>query len=549
MKRLNYCLLIVIFLLTAPTSRAYDWHSIWGGWKTQDQAPQPSPTPQVDSSNPFAGNAYMSIYAFSFHLSNEGTYSWAEHNVASMQNFSREAIEETGGCIFHPVIMFNSSSECDFSSLVIQKDLGYTYSVDTKKSLISLHNSDHNQVFYYSINGNFLVLREGLAGQELKFVKLAFPLFFKDNSNGFSNLERSRTEAWQCYANGGYGISYIGQDRDIYLKKMQKITPDEIFWIRDYVKSLDNNANTDFPTPTPTPTPYPTPAHGPDTVEYIGSYTITGTNYPLTVVMENFQNGANGNISFTGYEFYGVSHVPNSHLSGNYIPTSETITYTNGDESSQYVNTGTINASKFTGTCISTEKDTNGTVSSRNDTFETVHSSGPDIHDIATRLGVTATPQQLTNTTVIPEATPVFENLPVTSTRTPVPAPTPTKTVIPSTNTDSVNWNFNGTIVNSETGNQSKVSLNIKSSPDGNPPHSHIPIHGTLTMSNGKTDDGYNGFLDNSSQPVSFTMGWNNAAGTMEMSGKVIENSLIATWRIKTKPQGKLVSGTIDATK
>ena len=309
------------------------------------------------------------------------------------------------------------------------------------------------------------------------------------------------------------------------------------------VRNINSTKSTAQSLLTPTPTPYPTPEHGPDTVEYKGAFTITGTNYPFTLVIENFKREADGKISFTGYNHYEILH-PNSHLSGNYYPETESIIYTNITANSQAFVTGQINAYKLSGTFTSKGKDTNGTESSFAGTVEVVHSSGPDIHDVVNRLDVAATPKQSANTTIIPEATPVFENLPV--------SPTPPQ----SSNTPqaiNINGVYRGTFDNTDTNLARTMTLTLKGKPSLEPNSNSLDLEAEFYIEGGQRAPvkitGVTGKLSPDDGSRAFRLFWTGSGAVMNMKGNASNNILAGTWDITNIESNKQNYGTFQLIK
>jgi hypothetical protein len=473
-----------------------------------------------------------------------------------------------------------------------------SYNCNTKNSSFTVQCNGHEEeTFFYSIKGPFLTIKLGMVGQPYLFVEVPNPPFWTDPKSEFNLLNKNRVNELIALRNipnkQVIGNNSGEAEWNARWKNVEDIIVQQGIWLRNYIQSLDSYISTTYPnpikepspTPTPTPTPAPTPTPFPElkvsenkTCQFIANiyhntrdnhFGFISTNYPCRIAITNYFS-SNSFIMFEGFAFntnsgailpvngYFESNARKNHLFNNVkdLDGEINVSITNSwvkiklanqihDLSNGQKHEYLSGVSKLTIGDRSDVIGINGTTLLTNGSLslsQLIETPKDSFTKPSDSNNITAITNNNLGENVFKSSNNAVENSPTNN------SISESDYVKITNNSIFSNYEYKGNIVNSESGNKSSISLTISSTSQSYSPN-HIPIHGKLVMSNGKTDDGFNGYFDSTSTPKSFSLGWDNSQGTMEMNGKVIDSSLIATWRIKTKPEGKIVSGTIDASK
>ena len=529
---------------------------------------------KADPENPFVGKLLLDVFEKNENqigVNHRDLFDFPYYSP-KQTDFSQYYLSESYK-VRRDFLAFNSSSSVTIKGInfthyiwpLITDPENITYSV--KDNTITFNFTDgRTRTLFFEKKGKLFYFKDGLVGAVFTFIELPDISILTDTNN---------SELWKIYKDSreNYDAKWNTSSEKSRKDEMGRYLLNKmIHWMRSYIQSIEPSfSNTFAPSPNITPVPTPTPFPKltiPDSKTYqfiFEEQRLVITNYFKdndTIRFEGFAyKESNGSTSpITGYfedkilekqVTYDSSSIKcfvkiaNLNETSNYdirIVFSLNRKYIKPSDvrwsdlqSLRYMSCHDITSNKFFN---GAELITNGSMTLLNLISNANSMSMVEPHSVSSNEISSNSSPVITDS----ESTHQFESNRSTSTEASKPIDTNTTSSLP------FNSDYSGNIVNSESGNKSSISLTISSTSQSYSPN-HIPIHGKLVMSNGKTDDGFNGYFDSTSSPKSFSLGWDNSQGTMEMNGKVIDSSLIATWRIKTKPEGKIVSGTIDASK
>jgi hypothetical protein len=541
---------------------------------------------KADPENPFAGKILMDVFELNEGFEPYLPFSGSYHPPSKIDLYDSKVRRD--------FLAFNSSTSVDIGGInfnryrmfdrspFITGPQHYSYSV--KDNTITINGeSGKTHTLFFEKKGRIIYFKDGLMGPVYTFIDLPQPSILTDSNSELLKMSKQSDEDYEREQQimehytpmPGSGNDTKFFDYHEYLQDQQRKywANKMIDWTRNYIQSIEptfSNTFSNCPQLKPVGPPVPFPKLQ---IPESSTFQFASNKYKYTIT--NYFK-SNNIIGFSGFSYF--------YYNGETFPITgyfeDKITYDSchsdasvkgfltvqkTDGKTQYNLTGVFSLINSIGKINKSDVQLSDLKNvDKLYLFDPASNNGSDYSEIITNGSMTlinlfksahsksiidpncASSNQISSNSssliTNSESTHQFESNRPTSTEASKPIDTNATGSLP------FNSDYRGNIVNSESGNKSSISLNISSTSQSYSP-SHIPIHGKLVMSNGKTDDGFNGYFDSTSSPKSFSLGWDNSQGTMEMNGKVIDSSLIATWRIKTKPEGKIVSGTIDASK